>query len=450
MVELLAGVAEALEYVHEQGIVHRDIKPLNLLLSKDGSRLLLTDFGVARDEEASRVTRRGDFLGTIRYMSPEQLLAQRVKVDHRSDIWSFGVSLYEAVTFELPYSGDTEEAYISAVSMKEPLPARIRNPAVSRDLETILMKCLERDPGRRYASAAALKDDLTRYLDERPVAARRPGLLLRIARSLKRQRVAVTGTLLAAVLAVAAVGLLFPWWQGRREIESVRQTLAHMINVEDEAGDLVPGFSAQWWKLQAEVVGNPQGELSILAQRADAEIHVELPASGIAPERPELQVHLRRRWLFRNFPRTSSFLLPCVAELQASWDGAAWKAVFSGAWTGVAAFADLEVYTRSLPAVWKNVASLGDLMAETHTRSSISLERILTEGQLGPGPHELRLRAVIMLLPMDAPMPPQEGGLGALEDWWPSINATLPAFQEVRSLGTHTVEFLTEPRATSP
>jgi eukaryotic-like serine/threonine-protein kinase len=114
-------VADALEHVHGQGVVHRDVKPLNLLLTKDGSRLLLTDFGLARDEEASRLTRRGDFLGTVRYMSPEQLLAQRVRVDRRSDIWSLGVSLYEAVALELPYSGDSEEAYLSAVSTKEPL-----------------------------------------------------------------------------------------------------------------------------------------------------------------------------------------------------------------------------------------------------------------------------------------------------------------------------------------
>lgn len=109
IVEQFAAVADALHYVHERGIVHRDIKPMNLLHDRAGNRLLITDFGLARDEAASRMTRQGDFMGTVRYMSPEQLLANRAKVDHRSDIWSLGVSLYEALTLDLPYSAPTEE-----------------------------------------------------------------------------------------------------------------------------------------------------------------------------------------------------------------------------------------------------------------------------------------------------------------------------------------------------
>ncbi len=164
MVTLFVSVANALQHVHENGIIHRDIKPQNLLLTKDESRLFLTDFGLARDEQASQLTRRGDFLGTIRYMSPEQLLAQRAQVDRRTDIWSLGVSLYEAVTLDVPYSGASEEAYITAISMRQPLPASARNPSVPRDLETVLMKCLERDPERRYSSAAELSADLQRFV----------------------------------------------------------------------------------------------------------------------------------------------------------------------------------------------------------------------------------------------------------------------------------------------
>jgi hypothetical protein len=214
MVSLFVGVADALHYVHQQGIVHRDIKPLNLLLSSDGTRLLLTDFGVARDAEASRVTRKGEYIGTIRYMSPEQLLAQRALVDHRSDIWSLGVSLYEALTLDLPYSADTEEAYISAVSMKDPLPARARSLAVSRDLETVLMMCLERDPDRRYSSAADLKDDLVRFLEDRPVLARRPGILLKTIRLAKRHRVPLMTATIGSVLAALVVGTLMRGNQG--------------------------------------------------------------------------------------------------------------------------------------------------------------------------------------------------------------------------------------------
>ena len=190
-VSLFVGVADALAHVHEQGIVHRDIKPLNMLLPSAGSRLLLSDFGLARDESASRMTRRGDFMGTIRYMSPEQLLANRATVDARSDIYSFGVSLYEAVALDLPFSADSEQAYISAVSLKEPIPAGRRRRAIPRDLETVLMKCLERDPERRYASAHNLRDDLTRFLQGLPVHARRLGLTRRLVARIWRSRVAI-------------------------------------------------------------------------------------------------------------------------------------------------------------------------------------------------------------------------------------------------------------------
>ena len=225
MVELFVGIADALHHVHEQGIIHRDIKPLNLLLPEKGSRLLLTDFGLARDLDATRMTRRGDFMGTIRYMSPEQLLASRVQVDHRSDIYSLGVSLYEAVTLDLPYAGDSEEAYISAVSTKDPVSARKRNQAVPRDLETVLMKCLERDPGRRYKGADELQADLERYLGDRPVEARRPGILRRGKRLASRQRAVVIAVLLTLIL--SAVG--FGWLANR--FESARQLFSRITGV---------------------------------------------------------------------------------------------------------------------------------------------------------------------------------------------------------------------------
>ena len=93
-------MADGLSYVHQHGVIHRDFKPLNLLLANNDSRMLLTDFGLAQDRDASRITQRGDFLGTIRYMSPEQLLAQRAKIDYRTDLWSLGVSLSRGAHFE--------------------------------------------------------------------------------------------------------------------------------------------------------------------------------------------------------------------------------------------------------------------------------------------------------------------------------------------------------------
>jgi serine/threonine protein kinase len=234
VVELFVAAADALHYVHQQGILHRDIKPSNLLLNQERTRLLLTDFGLAREEDAANLTRRGEFLGTVRYMSPEQLLAQRAKVDRRSDIWSLGVSLYEALTLDLPYVADTDEGYISAIAMKQPIPARDRSRAVPRDLETVLMKCMERDPERRYATAGELRADLMRYLDERSVLARRAGPYTKSVRFAGRHRKSLSAAGLAVLLTVVLVSFLAHRKQQRGENQ--RAAFAQVLQQLEEAG----------------------------------------------------------------------------------------------------------------------------------------------------------------------------------------------------------------------
>lgn len=199
---LFIEVVDALDYVHAQGVVHRDIKPSNLLFSADKKRLLLSDFGLALDPDSTRLTKRGDFLGTVRYMSPEQLLASRVTINRRSDIWSLGVTLYEALTLALPFRGETEQAYMLAVNVAEPIPARLKNPAVSRDLETILMKCLEKDSDRRYATAGELRDELVRAQNDEPVIARRPTFWHHQWRLLRRQRRLIVASVVASILLI--------------------------------------------------------------------------------------------------------------------------------------------------------------------------------------------------------------------------------------------------------
>ncbi len=206
MIVLFAEVADAVHYVHDNGIIHRDIKPQNLLLTEASSRMLLSDFGLARDEAMSQLTRQNDFLGTIRYMSPEQLLQHRAKLDRRTDIWSLGVSLYQAVTLDLPYPADTVEGFLNAVSTNEPLPARARNPAIPRDLETVLMKCLEKKPARRYQNAAELRDDLRRITAHQSIQARRPSPVAKLIRFAKRHRKPIIAA--AAVSAGVAALLL--------------------------------------------------------------------------------------------------------------------------------------------------------------------------------------------------------------------------------------------------
>jgi tRNA A-37 threonylcarbamoyl transferase component Bud32 len=288
MVELFAGVADALAYVHGQGVIHRDIKPLNLLLTKDDRRLMVTDFGLARDLDASRVTQRGDFMGTIRYMSPEQLLAQRVDIDHRTDLWSFGVSLYEAVTLTLPYDADTEEGYIGQVATKEPVPVRRRGAAIPVDLETILMKCLERDPEARYASAAALRDDLRRYLEDRPVTARRASAAARAVRLVKRRRKPIAAALAASVVAAVltyVVISMFSAAETRRRLDFVLERVA-ADGVEP--GQIEPTWSTLADVLRAGVLEAPAGTLANKAREATLRVVARISAPVAARQRSGL------------------------------------------------------------------------------------------------------------------------------------------------------------------
>jgi serine/threonine protein kinase len=322
MVSLFAGVVDALQHLHEKGVIHRDIKPQNLLLTKDGERLLLTDFGLARDEQASQLTRRGDFLGTVRYMSPEQLLAQRAQVDRRSDIWSIGVSLYEAVTLDVPYSAASEEAYISAVSMREPVPARGRNPTVSRDLETVLMKCLERNPDRRYGTATELRDDLLRFLKDEPVLARRPGPLIKLGRAAKRHRAAVTGATVSAIIALLLLVVLVRWQRSRAEDERIRWVLQQAISTNSDPAKLDPDWEHLQQKLLSRSKQNPGSDLALLANRAAIETDISLPSFGLISNSPELWWGFKTRW-----PLDPRYLY--LMDFEASLDGGAWVPVGS-------------------------------------------------------------------------------------------------------------------------
>ena len=153
MARLLADVGDALHYAHERGVIHRDVKPANLLLSGDG-RLCLGDFGLARVAQEPGMTVSGSFLGTPAYMSPEQVAAGRVKLDHRTDVYSLGAVLYEMLTLQRPFQGDSREQILTGILSKDPRPPRKINPHVSRsDLETICLKAMEKDPDRRYATA---------------------------------------------------------------------------------------------------------------------------------------------------------------------------------------------------------------------------------------------------------------------------------------------------------
>jgi serine/threonine protein kinase len=151
--------AEALEHAHQQGVLHRDIKPANLMIDGRG-HLWITDFGLARFQGEANLTMTGDLLGTLRYMSPEQALARRVVIDHRTDVYSLGVTLYELLTLRPAFGGHDRAEILRRIAQEEPRSLRRLNPAVPADLETIVRKAMDKDPEARYTTAGELAEDL--------------------------------------------------------------------------------------------------------------------------------------------------------------------------------------------------------------------------------------------------------------------------------------------------
>jgi serine/threonine protein kinase/Tfp pilus assembly protein PilF len=163
--------AEALDHAHNQGIVHRDVKPSNLMISTSGD-LWVTDFGLARSQRDASMTVSGDLLGTLRYMSPEQLRSKPGIVDHRTDIYSLGLTMYELVSERPRFDGQTQHELIRQIENDE-APSLVRiDPQVPRDLDSIILKAISKNPEARYASAQDMADDLRRFLDGRPTLAR--------------------------------------------------------------------------------------------------------------------------------------------------------------------------------------------------------------------------------------------------------------------------------------
>jgi eukaryotic-like serine/threonine-protein kinase len=178
-------VAEALDYAHEAGVIHRDIKPANLLLDPKGN-VWVTDFGLAQVNAETNLTRTGDIFGTLRYMSPEQASGRRVLVDHRTDVYSLGATLYELITLQPIFPGTDRQSLLFQILNDEPKPLREQNRKIPAELETIVLKATAKLPQERYATAGELAADLRRYLEDRPILARRPTLYDRGRKWLRR------------------------------------------------------------------------------------------------------------------------------------------------------------------------------------------------------------------------------------------------------------------------
>ncbi len=234
-------VARALEYAHNQGILHRDIKPSNLLLDCQGT-VWVADFGLAKAVEGEDLTHTGDIVGTIRYMAPEHFQG---RCDTRSDIYALGLTLYEMVGLAPAFEQKSRQALIRQVMEEEPPRLRKLDPSVPRDLETVIHKAIARDPAGRYATAGALADDLSLFLDDKPVRARDVGMLERTWKLARRHP--DIAFLLAGLAATVLTGLTLVTWQWRAAVSArdeariARDEARENLNV---AGKAVDTFSA--------------------------------------------------------------------------------------------------------------------------------------------------------------------------------------------------------------
>jgi WD40 repeat protein len=210
---LVAEIAQAIQHAHDRGILHRDLKPSNIMLDEEG-RPLVTDFGLAkRFGDDSGLTLSGAIVGTPSYMAPEQASGDKVAVTALTDVYGLGAVLYALLTGRAPFVGETTLETIEQVRERPPAPPSRLNPRVGRDLETICLRCLEKDPRRRYARAQALADDLQRWLDGEPIAARPVSAAARLLMWSRRNKI-VAGLL--ALLFFLALGTTWQWWRAER------------------------------------------------------------------------------------------------------------------------------------------------------------------------------------------------------------------------------------------
>jgi len=244
---LMLQAARALEHAHEFGIVHRDIKPGNLLLDGHGT-LWETDFGLAQFHTDTGITRTGDIPGTLRYMSPEQASGQRGLLDQRSDVYSLGATFYEFLTLEPIFRGRDVQYLLNQILHSEPRGLRQLDKSIPVELETIILKCVGKSPGDRYRSAGDLAADLQRYLDHKPILARRPTLVDRVQKwSRRHPSVVIAGVLF---LIVIAGGLSYTNYrenwranEAEKQFQQARQAVDVLVEVSE--GELADNPWAQ-------------------------------------------------------------------------------------------------------------------------------------------------------------------------------------------------------------
>jgi tetratricopeptide (TPR) repeat protein len=299
LAKAFADVADGLQHAHSKHVTHRDIKPSNLILDGEG-RLRILDFGLARLEGQESLTASGDFLGTPLYMSPEQARRKKIPIDHRTDIYSFGATLYEMLTLDPPFRGKDHADTLSQIIERDPVEPRKCNPRVPRGLETIVLKCMRKQADDRYGTAEALAQDLRRFVRGDAIEARPQGRLDRVLRRVWVRRLPIT--LLGLGVATAALlVILFGIWS-REAMQRAGRRYNALVAESQRALDLGLAMKAQ--AAIQEKTTSPAFEWSNPFTRELPEVRLEQEldhaeaqlqeARKLFPSRPEAVLGLER------------------------------------------------------------------------------------------------------------------------------------------------------------
>jgi serine/threonine protein kinase/Flp pilus assembly protein TadD len=209
--------ADALEHAHQIGVIHRDIKPGNLLLDA-AWKLWVTDFGLAQIQNNAELTMTGDLIGTLRYMSPEQALGNRVGLDHRTDVYSLGATLYELLTLAPSFTGKDRQELLRQIAHEDPRSPRKLNKSIPSELETIVLKAMEKSAADRYSTAQDMADDLRRFLEDKPIRARPPTIAQRAARWARRHKTVVRAAVVLLAVTAGVTTTAAVWIAHERDI----------------------------------------------------------------------------------------------------------------------------------------------------------------------------------------------------------------------------------------
>ena len=225
--ELCIKIAKALHHAHESGVIHRDLKPGNIIMDTDGEPHIV-DFGLAKREAGEiTMTIEGQILGTPAYVSPEQARGEGHTVDRHADIYSLGVILFELLTGELPFCGEKQMLLVQILKDDPPSPRKLNN-SVPRDLETVCLKCLEKDPPKRYVTAQQFANELKRWLQGRSILARPPGATEHVVKWAKRKPAVAALVVMSALAMLFCVGMVVNFWN-RSRVEAINQRLQQAI-----------------------------------------------------------------------------------------------------------------------------------------------------------------------------------------------------------------------------